>query len=91
MNTTYALETIARQRMNETAAIARTASQRRQTQGPPRMALPQGHLPHPPPRGNPPPRLNHSEHRPARSLSPGGSRPVQPQVDEPGQPGMGCR
>ena len=30
MNTTYALETIARQRMNETAAIARTASQRRQ-------------------------------------------------------------
>ena len=31
MNTTYALETIARQRMNESAAIARTASQRRQT------------------------------------------------------------
>ena len=30
MNTTYALETIARQRMNETAAAARTASQRRQ-------------------------------------------------------------
>ena len=30
MNTTYALETIARQRMNETAAIARTAHQRQQ-------------------------------------------------------------
>jgi hypothetical protein len=30
MNTTYALETIARQRMNETANLARTASQRRQ-------------------------------------------------------------
>ena len=30
MNTTYALETIARQRLNETAAMARTASQRRQ-------------------------------------------------------------
>ena len=30
MNTTYALETIARQRMNETAAMARTASQRRE-------------------------------------------------------------
>ena len=30
MNTNYAMETIARQRMNETAAIARTASQRRQ-------------------------------------------------------------
>ncbi len=30
MNTSYAMETIARQRMDETAAIARTASQRRQ-------------------------------------------------------------
>ena len=30
MNTTYALETIARQRMNQTAAIASTATQRRQ-------------------------------------------------------------
>ena len=30
MNTSYVMETIARQRMNETAAIARTASQRRQ-------------------------------------------------------------
>jgi hypothetical protein len=29
MNTSYVMETIARQRMNETAAIARTASQRR--------------------------------------------------------------
>ena len=29
MNTTYALETIARQRMNETATLARTAAQRR--------------------------------------------------------------
>ena len=28
MNTTYALETIARQRMTETAAMAHTASQR---------------------------------------------------------------
>ena len=30
MNTTYAMETIARQRLNETATTARTAWQRRQ-------------------------------------------------------------
>jgi hypothetical protein len=30
MNTTYAMETIARQRTNEAARIARTASERRQ-------------------------------------------------------------
>ena len=30
MNTSYALETIARQRLDETTRIARTASQRRQ-------------------------------------------------------------
>ena len=40
MNTTYALETIARQRMNETAAIARPDSQRRQIK-----TLPGWHFP----------------------------------------------
>jgi hypothetical protein len=47
MNTTYAMETIARQRLGETATIARTASQRRRTKVPagwhfPKVTFPTG-------------------------------------------------
>jgi hypothetical protein len=40
MNTSYGYETIARQRMNETARIARTASQRREIKARPGWHFP---------------------------------------------------
>ena len=45
MNTSYGLETLARQRTDETARRARTASERREIKVRAGLALPQGRLP----------------------------------------------
>ncbi len=45
MNTSYAMETIARQRMNETARDRPHRLPAAPDQGPHRVALPQGHVP----------------------------------------------
>ena len=49
MYSSYSYQIIARQRMDEAARNARTASQRRQLKTRARLALPQGPLPQPAP------------------------------------------
>ncbi len=76
MNTSYYLETIARQRMDETTRRARSAHQRRQIKTRAGRHFPKVKLPRPPARGDRAAGLKPNRDRPRPSCSDGVDRAV---------------